>query len=318
MRVQSRHSARIVSITRSGVGVRVRGLDGGADDPNTLRAEDRVERDAELRVTVANEVPDGARTRVEAHHEVPGLLGNPGGVGVNRRWAEGDPPAAKLDEHEDVDGTQPGRLDSEEVARDDALRLRPQELAPGRAAASRGRPRSRRSEQGPDRRRTHSQAELAQLALDPHAAPARVLPGKPEDQRTDLRFYGWPARTTGPAVRPLSPHELAVPPEEGRWGDEEGDPAVPRDRPARRGEEDPVDGLELRSPRRPLQHPELVAEDEDLEVLRVLVSATLGSAGEEAHEGANDDVEERPHRPIVPGRSARIGVFDPHGPDSGN
>ena len=47
-----------------------------------------------------------------------------------------------------------------------------------------------------------------------------------------------PAWATGPAVRPLPPHQLAMPPEHGRRGDEEGDPAVARDHPTRRREED--------------------------------------------------------------------------------
>ena len=44
-----------------------------------------------------------------------------------------------------------------------------------------------------------------------------------------------------------------------------------------------------------------MAEDEDLEVLRALVSAMLASADEETDEGPDDEVEERPHRPMVPG-----------------
>jgi len=59
MSVQSRHSARIVSITRSGVGVGVRGPDRGADDPHPFRAEHRVEQAAELRVPVSDDEPDG-------------------------------------------------------------------------------------------------------------------------------------------------------------------------------------------------------------------------------------------------------------------
>jgi hypothetical protein len=92
-----------------------------------------------------------------------------------------------------------------------------------------------------------------------------------------------------------------VPPEERRRGDKEGDPAVTREYPARGRKEDPVDGPELRSARGPLQHPELMAEDEDLEVLGSAVLARLSSTAEEMHESARDEVEERPHRPIVPG-----------------
>jgi hypothetical protein len=75
-----------------------------------------------------------------------------------------------------------------------------------------------------------------------------------------------------------------VPAEEGRWGDEEGDPPVTRDDPTRRREEDPVDGPELGWARRPAEHPELMAEDEDLEVLRALVVSATPAAGEETDE----------------------------------
>ena len=56
-----------------------------------------------------------------------------------------------------------------------------------------------------------------------------------------------------------------------------------------------------------------MAEDEDLEVLASVVSALLATADEETDEGAGDEVEERPHRPIVPVViRTRIGVSDPH------
>jgi len=100
-----------------------------------------------------------------------------------------------------------------------------------------------------------------------------------------------------------------MPPEQRRRGDEEGDPGVTRDDPTRRREEDPVDGPELRSARRPLQHPELMVEDEDLEILGSVGSTRLFSAYEETDEGADDEVEERPHRPIVPGLSERESGF---------
>ena len=52
--------------------------------------------------------------------------------------------------------------------------------------------------------------DLAQLAVDPNAAPAGVLPGEPEDERTDRGIDRWPASATGLAVRPLPPHELGM------------------------------------------------------------------------------------------------------------
>src|SRR5450756_2892216 len=100
-----------------------------------------------------------------------------------------------------------------------------------------------------------------------------------------------------------------MPPEEGRRGNEEGDPALTRDDPTRRCEEDPIDDTELRSARRPRQHAKLMAEDEDLEVLASVVSALLATADEETDEGADDEVEEGQHRPIVPGLSQRESGF---------
>ena len=145
-----------------------------------------------------------------------------------------DPPAAELDEHEDVERPEPRGLDGEEVAGDDPVGLRPEELSPGRAAAPRGRPRSFRSEQGPYRRRAHAVPELAQLALDPDAAPARVLPGEAQDERADLGMDRGPARPTGPAVRPLPAYELAVP-DPVAADEERPDRAEPSERGGERG-----------------------------------------------------------------------------------
>jgi hypothetical protein len=94
-----------------------------------------------------------------------------------------------------------------------------------------------------------------------------------------------------------------MPTEEGRRGDEEGDPAVTRDDPTGHREQDPVDGPELRSARRPLQHPELMAENEDLEVPGAVVPVRSTTRDEQTDEGADGEVDERPHQPIVPGCS---------------
>jgi len=52
-----------------------------------------------------------------------------------------------------------------------------------------------------------------------------------------------------------------------------------------------------------------MAEDEDLEVLESVGSTRLSSADEEMDEGADDEVEEGQHRPIVPGLSERESGF---------
>ena len=92
-----------------------------------------------------------------------------------------------------------------------------------------------------------------------------------------------------------------MPTEQGRRGDEEGGPAVTREHPTGCGEQDPVDGPELGSARGPLQHPELMVEDEDLEVLGAVVMATPAGADDAGDEGAGEQVDEEPHQPIGPG-----------------
>ena len=67
-----------------------------------------------------------------------------------------------------------------------------------------------------------------------------------------------------------------------------GDPAVTRDRTTRRREQNPVDGPELRSARCPLQHPELMAENEDLEVLGAAVPVRSTTTDEQTDEGPDD------------------------------
>jgi hypothetical protein len=92
-----------------------------------------------------------------------------------------------------------------------------------------------------------------------------------------------------------------MPAQERCRGDEEGGPSITRERPARRRKQDPVEGPKLRSARRPLQHPELMAEDEDLEVLGAVDPARSTTTDEQTDEGADDEVDEGPHQPIVPG-----------------
>ena len=96
-----------------------------------------------------------------------------------------------------------------------------------------------------------------------------------------------PSRPSGPAVGPLAPQQLALPSEQGRWSDHEGDPTVARDHPTRGCEEDPVDDPEPGWASLPLEDLELMAEDQDLEVLGAVISA---SGDEEPSERSDDEV----------------------------
>ena len=81
-----------------------------------------------------------------------------------------------------------------------------------------------------------------------------------------------------------------MPPQEGRRSDGEGDPAVARDQAAGRREEDAIPDPEPRRTARPLEDPELMAQDEDLEVLGSVSSAALATGDDETRENAEDEV----------------------------
>ena len=104
-----------------------------------------------------------------------------------------------------------------------------------------------------------------------------------------------PARATDPAVRPLPPHQLAVPPQQRRRGDEEDDPAVAWNDPTGRCEEDPVGGPELRWAGLSLEYMKLAAQDQDLEVLGSVVAAHDDETGERAE----DEVRQKQHRRML-------------------
>src|SRR6266540_4068714 len=164
--------------------VRFRRPHGSFDDPDAFAAEDFVEGAAVLAVAVADQEADALLREVEA--EVARLLGYPGAAGIARAAGKPDAPAAVGDEEQRVVAAQEHALDGEEIAGDDARRLRVQELAPARPRAPRRRLKVRAGEQPADACRRYPGAELAQLAANPPVAPARILAREPSHQLPNL------------------------------------------------------------------------------------------------------------------------------------
>jgi len=135
---------------------------------------------------------------------------------------------------------------TKEVAGQHPVRLRAQELRPGRAGSPRGRPQPMPAKERADRGRIDPDAELAQLALDPDAAPARVLARRPQHQLAALTVQRRPARRSAP-IRPLLPHELPLPAQKRLRRDYERRPSPTRQQAAGRSEDDPIPTAQLRS-----------------------------------------------------------------------
>ncbi len=118
-------------------------------------------------------------------------------------------------------------LHGEEIAGEDALGLGAQELGPARAGPAGCGSESLFEQDPPDGGRPHTDAEFAELSLDPDVAPAGVLSCYSDRERADLRIEPGPAGSLA-AVGPLSSDELAVPTKKRGRGDYEEGPAVLR------------------------------------------------------------------------------------------
>jgi hypothetical protein len=106
-----------------GVRVGLRRAERRQDRLDAVGAEDLVEAGDKLGVAVADQKPHIAECSGEA--EVARLLGDPRAVGVRGDAGEVDAAGLQLNEEEDVVAAQQRGLDAEEVAGDDARRLRP-------------------------------------------------------------------------------------------------------------------------------------------------------------------------------------------------
>ena len=220
---------------------------------------------------------------------------NPGSGRVGGAASEVDAAAAEFDEEEHVTPVKRDRLDREEVDREHALRLCPQEGTPGGPGSRASRTEPRITEDLLDSRGGHPHAEPVQLAGDPLVTPAWVLTCQPEHQRADLLVDRRPTAAT--AVGPPASDDSSLPAQLRHWRNHERPPVRPRQQPTRCSEQDAIGHRELRSPCPTPEHRELVPQDDDLQLLtpRSDDEATRVGAGSGTHQ-----VGERPDQKPAP------------------
>ena len=95
--------------------------------------EDRVKGGGEPGVVVADQEPATSTGVLEIHDQVAGLLGKPGPGGVGGDAQDVHATGGVLDDEEGVEPVQGDGVNVEQVAGEDAVGLRPQELCPGRS-----------------------------------------------------------------------------------------------------------------------------------------------------------------------------------------
>ena len=232
------------------------------------------------------------------------MLGGPRPVGVGGDAQ--DVHAARLDlQHEQhVEPPQRHGVDVEEVDREHPGGLGAQELPPAQVVAA-GR---RRRYPGPledpaDGRRADPVAQFEQLALHAPVAPGRVVPGEPFDQGRDLVRQRWPAGAVrvGPAPR----DQAAMPTQHRARRDQPVAAHRPRQPPDQRGQDRPVGPVQPRPWLGSPQHRHLVAQHQQLGVLR------RAGAGQQ-HQPTDQPDEDQVQQPQRHGRrSSRTAVAAP-------
>ena len=80
--------------------VRSRCLERGAHDPHTCRAEHRVEGGREVGIPVVDQERRAPALVLAVPGQLPGLLSDPGGLGVLRAAGDEHPPRVELDEEQ--------------------------------------------------------------------------------------------------------------------------------------------------------------------------------------------------------------------------
>ena len=167
--------------------------------------------------------------------------------------------------------------------------MRPQEGAPRLPVALRRRRQPGLGEDVAHRGRRDGDAELAQLADDPHVAPARVLARETHDQLAHLSADRRPAGTAV-RIRPAAGDQPPMPAQQRLRPDQEDAPRAARQHPAQRRKQQPVVRLEPRPADLPAQDRQLVPEHENLELLRPITAGRRAppapAAGRRRHTAA--------------------------------
>jgi hypothetical protein len=260
------------------------------DHLDTFGGEHLVEAGGELRVAVSDQEPERPSVLGEIACEVAGNLGD-----ERAGRMIGDPEdvhysALELDDEQRIELGELDGVHDEEVGGQDAARLGGEELLP-RRPAPRCWSETVASKYSADRACRETDPETAKLALNGNTSPAAVLPAESDDQLDDLITERGTSRTSlGSPTFPLASRELPMPAEQGIGRDEKATPPPSRERPAERREDCSIRGpianaaMELT-----LQHPDLVAEHHQLDVL---FQRCPPAVSQQAEDPAHDEIAE--------------------------
>ncbi len=174
-----------------------------------------------------------------------------------------------LDEHQDIQSLAQHGVHVQEVDREDPGCLGVQELPPGRARAARRWIDARSMQDLPGSGRGDRHAELGQFAVDAAVSPPWILFRQADDQAGDARSCRRAAGRAPLAHVVFSRDQPAVPGQQRRWRNrEDGGPVPAGYEPCQHREPQPVSRPVPDPAGVAAQHRVLVAEHEQLGILR--------------------------------------------------
>jgi hypothetical protein len=138
------------------------------------------------RVAIADQEPDRGGPLAQVHNQVACLLRDPRPARMTGNPEDVHTPGVELHHEEHIQPSQQDSVDVDEVAGQQPVRLRAQELLPTRTRAPRRRPQTGCGEDPAHRALPHPVSEPDRFALNPAIAPSGVLPRQPQHQITDL------------------------------------------------------------------------------------------------------------------------------------
>jgi hypothetical protein len=140
--------------------------------PDTDVGKDGVECGGEVRAAIADHELDPVFLLAEVHKQIARLLAGPLPCGMQRDAKDADAPRRVLDHGQDVGLGAVEQVDAEEVARQDRLGLRTQELRPGWPGPSWRGIDAVSLEDLPYGRRSDLDSQAGQFPVDPAVAPS--------------------------------------------------------------------------------------------------------------------------------------------------
>ncbi|WP_214322942.1 hypothetical protein [Nonomuraea sediminis] len=188
--------------------------------------EDLIHEGRELAIPISEQKARPAAHIVQIHHQVPDRLDDPVHARVRGGAEHTDASGGVLNDHQDVLALPAESDGLDEVAGQNGVGLRAQEVGPRG-----GRPLGRwikacLLENLPDRGWRDLDAKCGELTMHPPIAPARVLPNQAQDESADGADRGRspsPLRSADTGV--TTSHQITVPAQDGIRPDQQPDPA---------------------------------------------------------------------------------------------